>query len=89
MIIIFIVIIIIIGDFLVVSEVCSEQRDHGGLRTLHCIQITMQSQKGNEEEEDEDHCDDDNSDEEGDDNFDGDGDSVLHGQSNNGKGHRR
>ena len=28
-------------------------------------------------------------DEEGDDNFDGDGDPVLHGQSNNGKGHRR
>ena len=91
MIIIFIVIIIfiiiIIGDFLVVSEVCSEQRDHGGLRTLHCIQITMQ--KGNEEEDDDDHRDDDISDEEGDDNFDGDGDPVLHGQSNNGKGHRR
>ena len=83
-IVIMIFIFIIIGDFLVVSEVCSEQRDHGGLRTLHCIQITMQ--KGNEDEEDgDDHYD--NSDEEGDDNCDCDvddydNDPALHRDNN-------
>ena len=85
-IVIMIFIFIIIGDFLVVSEVCWGQRDHGGLRSLHCIQITMQ--KGIEDEEDadgDDHYD--NSDEEGDDNCDCDvddydNDPALHRDNN-------